>query len=138
MSAWAIALLCTSSAYLGFQAVVRFVVYPQFAAVGADEFADYEARHQTLISRVVGPLFAAQLVTGVGAVVTGPLMPALISGAGVLVVLALTAGAAVPAHSRLSEGFDAPTHRRLLRIDLLRLLAASVTVAGAIWFATAS
>jgi hypothetical protein len=41
----------------------------------------------------------------------------------------------VPLHRRLSAGFDAAAHRRLLRVDLVRVLAATADVACALLLA---
>ena len=121
--------LLVVGAYAGFQWTVRVLVYPQFAAVPPDRFADYERAHQRRISFVVGPLFAAQAVT------TGwllldrppgtPLALVLLAAALYGALLLVTATVAVPLHRRLDGGWDPAAHRRLLRVDALRVALAT-------------
>jgi multisubunit Na+/H+ antiporter MnhB subunit len=125
--------LAVTAAYAGFQWTVRGVVYPQFDQVPAGAFAAYERRHQQRISRVVGPLFAGQLVTTAWLLATRP-SGALLAGAACLAaVLLLTALGAVPLHRRLTGGWDDAAFRRLLRVDALRVLAATAGTAAAVW-----
>jgi hypothetical protein len=136
MSSAAVALVVSASLYAGFQATVRLVVYPQFSAVGSLEFAAYEASHQRRISFVVGPLFAALLLSTAAVVVDGPggapswAVPASVFL--LLVILGVTGGLAVPLHRRLGDGFDAVTYRRLLAVDTIRLAAAVLDAAVAV------
>ena len=124
--------LTLTAAYAGFQWTVRGLVYPQFEGVPAADFGAYERRHQRLISRVVGPLFAGQLVTTAALLITRP-SGAVLAGAGCLAaVLLLTALGAVPQHRRLSAGWDEDAFRRLLRVDSLRAVSATGGTAAAI------
>ena len=133
--------LAVTAAYAGFQWTVRGLVYPQFDQVPAEAFTAYERRHQQRVSRVVGPLFAGQLVTTVWLLVDRPPgipLGAVLAGAACLVaVLALTALGAVPEHRRLSAGWDPDAFRGLLRVDTLRALAASAGTAAAVWVVAA-
>ena len=129
--------LALTAAYAGFQGTVRFLVYPQFVRVPADAFAAYERSHQRLVTRVVGPLFAGQGATTLLLLVVRPgevpLLPVL-AGAGCLaVVLGVTAFGAVPLHRRLDVGWDPDAHRRLLRVDGLRVAAATAGTAAGAW-----
>jgi hypothetical protein len=129
--------LAVTAAYAGFQWTVRALVYPQFALVPPAAFPAYERRHQQRISRVVGPLFAGQGVTTLWLLSDRPAgtpLPALLAGAASLVVvLAVTGLGAVPLHRRLGEGWDGAAHRRLLRIDTVRVSAATAGTAAALW-----
>ena len=129
--------LALTAAYAGFQWTVRGVVYPQFDSVPAGSFRAYERRHQQRISRVVGPLFAGQLVTTVWLLLVRPPgvpLPAVLLGAACLAaVLLLTAAGAVPQHRRLSAGWDDEAFRRLLRVDTARAVAATAGTAAAGW-----
>lgn len=125
--------LVAVSAYAGFQWTVQVVVYPQFGGVPAPAFGAYEEAHQRRVSRVVGPLFAAQLLT-TGALLVArppgvPPAPVVVSAVLLAVVLATTALGAVPQHRRLSAGWDAAAHRSLLRADAVRVAAATANVA---------
>lgn len=123
--------LAVTAAYAGFQWTVRGVVYPQFDQVPAGAFAAYERRHQQRISRVVGPLFAAQLVTTAWLLVTRPSPAVLLGAACLAAVLLLTALGAVPLHRRLTGGWDVAAFSALLRVDALRALAATAGTAAA-------
>jgi hypothetical protein len=85
---------------------------------------------------VVGPLFAAQVVTSGWLVADRPegtpVGLALGAAALVALVLLVTATGAVPLHRRLDAGWDAAAHRRLLRVDAVRvgLATAGVVVAA--------
>jgi hypothetical protein len=49
------------------------------------------------------------------------------------VVLGVTGLLAVPLHRRLDAGWDAGAHRRLLRVDAVRVAAATGSAAAALW-----
>ena len=129
--------LALTAAYAGFQWTVRALVYPQFVLVPPAAFPAYERRHQQLISRVVGPLFAGQGVTTLWLLADRPEgtpLAAVLSGAACLaVVLGVTALGAVPLHRRLGETWDHVAHRRLLRVDTVRTVAATAGTAAAGW-----
>ena len=116
--------------YLGFQATIRFVVYPQFERVPSDGFRRYELAHQRRVGRLVTPLFACLALATAALLLRPPagLPPALLAASALplAVVLGATIAGAVPEHRVLSNGFDGASYRRLLRVDSLRL-AASVT-----------
>jgi hypothetical protein len=128
--------LTLTAAYAGFQWTVRAVVYPQFALVPPDVFPAYESRHQQRITRVVGPLFAGQGVTTLWLLAARPegtpLLPVLLGAACLAVVLGATALGAVPLHRRLGTAWDDAAYRRLLRVDTLRAVAATVGTAAAL------
>ncbi len=132
-----VANLVLAAAYAGFQWTVRVLVYPQFAAVPPAAFAAFERSHQRRVSRVVGPLFAGQGVTTVLLLVLRPaavpLLPVLAGAACLAAVLGVTAFLAVPLHRRLDRGWDPAVHRRLLRVDGLRVAAATAGAAAAGW-----
>jgi hypothetical protein len=62
-----------------------------------------------------------------------PLPPLLAGAACLAVVLGVTAFLAVPLHRRLDRGWDAGAHRRLLRVDGVRVAAATAGTAAAAW-----
>ena len=137
MSSIVVAHLLFVGGYAGFQWTVRALVYPQFAAVPPSSFAAYESSHSRLVARVVGPLFAGQLVTTGWLLVDRPAgvaLPAPLVSAGCLaVVLGVTALAAVPQHRVLGAGFDRAAYARLLRADDVRVVAASMNVVASAW-----
>jgi len=129
--------LALSAAYAGFQWTVRVLVYPQFAQVPPDAFAGYERSHQRRVTRVVGPLFVGQGATMLALLAARPagtpLVPVLAGAACLAVVLGVTALLAVPLHRRLDRGWDPAAHRRLLRVDAVRVAAATAGTAAAVW-----
>jgi hypothetical protein len=108
-------------------------VYPQFDQVPAGSWAAYERRHQQRISRVVGPLFAGQLLTTAWLLLSRPAPPVLLGAACLGAVLLLTAAGAVRQHRRLSAGWDDEAFRSLLRVDTARAVAATAGTAAAVW-----
>ncbi len=133
--------LALFAAYAGFQWTVRVLVYPQMTMVPPEAFPAYEHRHQRLVTRVVGPLFAGQAVTTLWLLVDrpagAPLLAVLASAACLAVVLELTALGAVPQHRRLDRGWDPVVHRRLVHVDTMRALTATVGVGTALWLVLA-
>jgi hypothetical protein len=131
-----VAHLVLVSAYAGFQWTVRVVVYPQFALVPAEAFAAFELAHQQRITRLVGPLFGGQLLTTAGVLAFRPDGASLAAALGAAVLLALilvlTGLLAVPLHRTLSAGWDQAAFRRLLRVDALRVAAATANVGVAV------
>jgi hypothetical protein len=134
VSALPVVHLALVAAYAGFQWTVRALVYPQFALVPPDAFAAHERRHQQRVSRVVGPLFAGQGVTALWLLVTRwPSAPVLLGAACLAVVLGVTGLLAVPLHRRLDAGWDAAVLARLLRVDSVRVAAATAGTGAALW-----
>lgn len=129
--------LALVAAYAGFQWTVRVLVYPQFARVPPAAFPAYERGHQRLVTRVVGPLFAGQGITTLLLLAVRPegvpLLPVLAGAACLAAVLGVTAFLAVPLHRRLDAGWDARAHRRLLRVDGVRVAAATAGALAAAW-----
>lgn len=121
--------LAAGAGYAGFQWTVHLVVYRQFAAVPAAAFAAYERAHQRRISALVAPLFAALVLSTGWLLIDRPaVVPGWAAAAAALlvaVIIGMTAFGAVPLHRRLGAGWDLQAHRRLLRVDLVRTLAAT-------------
>ncbi|GAB4081568.1 DUF1772 domain-containing protein [Modestobacter muralis] len=136
-SGLAVAHVLLVGGYAGFQWTVRVLVYPQFTAVPAAASAAYEASHSRRISRVVGPLFAGQLVTTAWLLLDRPhgvrAAGVVVSAACLAAVLLATALLAVPRHRQLAGGFDPAAYAGLLRADTLRVAAATVNVAASAW-----
>ncbi len=60
-------------------------------------------------------------------------LPALVNGAAMVVVLAISGFWSAPAHGRLLDGFDASTFDRLMAANLVRTLAWTVCGIAAVW-----
>ena len=122
--------LAAGCLYAGFQLTIRGLVYPQMQGVPAAAWVAYEGTHTRLVSRIVGPLFGALVLTVVGLLVDrGPEPAVLLAVALLALLLGVTAFGASPLHTRLAERFDPQVHRRLLRWDTLRLALALGQVA---------
>jgi hypothetical protein len=128
------AYLAATFAYAGFQWAIRVVVYPQLALVPAEAFGRYLETYQRRVTLLVGPLFGALVLTTLWVMVTddvplaGRVAAVLLLG----VVLGVTGLAAVPLHSTLSRGWDDGAHRRLLRVDEVRVAAATASAVLAV------
>lgn len=131
-----IAYLVSTAAYAGFQWTVHVVIYRQFSAVPEHAFAEYERLHQRRISFVVGPLFAALVVSVGWLLIDRPASVARwvagLAAALVAIILGITAFAAVPLHRRLSGQWDGKAYNKLLKVDLARTLVATASLALAI------
>ena len=117
---WPALLLAATGLHAGFQATVTLLVYPALAEVPPERWHDAHDRHSRRIVPIVGVVYVALLVTGVGAVAGDPSsallwVAALSSAAAVLV----TATAAAPLHGRLGSGRDQALVARLLVVDRL-------------------
>ncbi|MEO6125977.1 MAG: hypothetical protein ABIR32_19930 [Ilumatobacteraceae bacterium] len=122
--------LLATAAMIGLIWFVQVVHYPLFAAVGTDEFVEYEARHRTLTSLVVGPPMAIEGITALWLAFDPPagvgrLLP-LVGLALLGVVHASTVFLQVPQHSALTKGFDPARVRRLIRTNWIRTIGWSL------------
>jgi len=133
--------LLVTSLYAGFQWTVQVVVYRQFPEVPAEAFPRYEGLHQRRITYLVGPLFGALVLStgwlGLDRPPTVPGWVPAVAAALLAVVLGATAFLAVPQHRRLGVAWDPVAYRALLRADLIRVVAATASVALAVGIAVA-
>ena len=139
-SVWALVAAAAGWYLTGLAVTVALVVYPGFARVGADRWADHHRRHQSAITVAVAPAWAAEGIATVGWLVAavadgGPAVPlALVHAVAAGATVALTVAAAVPRHTALAGGFDPVEHRRLTAAHRWRTVAwaaaAAVATAG--------
>ncbi len=91
---------------------------------------------------LVGPLFAALVISTGWLLVDRPVAvdgwAAAAAAALVAVIIGITAFGAVPLHRRLSVRWDPDAYRGLLRVDLVRTLAATGVAALGIAFGVLS
>lgn len=111
---------------------VQLVHYPLFAAVGDQQFVQYESRHTRRTTWVVGALMPVEAVTAAWLVLDLPdgVGRGLAIG-GLALVAALWLSTALwqaPMHGRLSAGYDASLQQRLVRTNWVR--TAGWTVRG--------
>lgn len=113
---------------------VQVVHYPLFAAVGAEQFLAFEARHVRRTTWVVAPLMLVELAT-TAALALAPATrgPLTWSGIALLAVAWLsTAFLQVPLHRRLERGFDPDAARRLVATNWIRTVAWTARTAVAL------
>ena len=105
--------------------LVQIVHYPLLGAVSGDEATSIAVRHQTLISRVVGPAMVSEAVATGMILLVGPAdskMVGFIGFALLCVALAVTVFRAVPLHVRIAQG-QSQLIPELIRINWTRTVA---------------
>ena len=107
--------------------LIQIVHYPLFASVGVEQFSEYSERHQFLITFIVGPVMAAELITAI-VLAFYPVFPGVglwfRIGLGLLVVIWIsTALIQVPQHGKLTGGFDLATVQALVRGNWIRTIS---------------
>ena len=116
------------TAYMvGVIAVIQAVHYPMFAWVDRDKYAEFQQRHMSGITWVVGPPMIVEAMLTVGLVLMDSpgvsrelaLMGLVLLG----VVWGSTVFQQVPAHNRLMHGFDEDAHRSLVKSNWVRTVA---------------
>ena len=107
--------------------MVQVVHYPMFDRVGGEQFRQYEADHNRLITPIVGIPMLVGLATAAWFVFAA--WPGASSRgwaiAGLIMIAAIwltTAFVSVPCHARLAQGFDAQTHRLLVSSNWIRTI----------------
>lgn len=106
---------------------VQATAYPAFADVPADRWAHHHAAHSRRVTWTVGPAWVVQGVATAWWLVTSFGVLSALHAVGALAGVLLTVGLAVPAHGRLAAGFTPAAHRDLLRANLGRSGAFTVT-----------
>lgn len=102
---------------------IQCVHYPLFSRVGRESFPAYHRSHTRLITWIVAPLMAAELLTA-AALWMGPCSPLFFWSLPPLAFNWLsTACIQIPLHNRLARGFDARTHSLLVLSNIPRTLA---------------
>lgn len=118
--------------------VVQLLVYPGFAAVGANlatpGWRDVHDRHTRTMGRLVTGPWAVQGLTCAWLLLAAPVPWPLAIAAGVCgaVTVAVTVLVSVPCHTRLSQGYDAVVLDRLVRTNWYRTTAWSLGALAAI------
>jgi hypothetical protein len=107
--------------------MVQLVHYPMLVAYSESRPQAAAVDHQRRVTRVVGPLMAAEGVTALLLLVDRPesmsAPSAWIAAALLGLALGSTALVQVPLHSRLAEGHDPQTARRLITTNWVRTAA---------------
>lgn len=106
---------------------VHATAYPAFVDVPASRWAAHHAGHSRRITLAVGPAWAVQGGATVWWLITSFGLLSAVHALGALAGVLLTVGLAVPAHQRLARGFSPSVHRDLMRANLVRSTAFTVT-----------
>jgi hypothetical protein len=112
---------------------VQVVHYPLFAAVGREQFAQYEQAHAALTTYVVGPVMLLELGTAILLAYLRPGAASYIGLALLAVIWASTAFLQVPKHNALQHGFDAETHAALVKTNWIRTVCWTARSALCLW-----
>jgi hypothetical protein len=130
---WSVALLVTTAAHAGFQAVVTLQVYPALARVPAVAWPSAHAFHSRRITPVVVVVYGALLVACTGAVLAAPgSVGVWVAALGATATFLVTAAGAAPIHGRLGGRRTELLLSRLLVVDRLRLGFSLVALGGAV------
>ncbi len=133
---WRLWLFGAAALHLGFQATVTLLVYPALAARGrhGDDWQQAHAAHSRRITPLVVVVYGALLpptMVAVWEALTGDAgWATTVAASGAVIAFMATAAVAAPAHGRLTGGWDERIGVRLLRADVLRLVAAVGCLAG--------
>jgi hypothetical protein len=113
--------------------MVQMVVYPQFARVGAEQFAAYHRAHRAWTSVAVVGVMVAEAVLATLVLLNDRSDPLALLGIVLVgVVWINTFAQEVPVHQKLKRGFDLRQIRKLIAWNWVRTLAwtARAVVAG--------
>jgi len=104
--------------------MVQIVHYNMFDRVGVEQFQQYEADHNRLITPIVGVPMLFELATAVLLIVSAPeSFPRWAAVAGLLLIAVIwlsTVLLQIPCHNQLLNGFDESTYRRLVASNWIR------------------
>jgi hypothetical protein len=133
----ATAFLVAAAAHAGFQVTVTTLVYPTLARVPPERWAQAHRRHSRGIVPLVVVLYGALVVSSVPFVTYHHDPAAWVGAAGAWGAMLVTATAAAPTHARLTTP-EPHLLRRLLVVDRVRAVLASVALVGAVVTALSS
>ena len=107
--------------------MVQVVHYPLFDDVGEQNYVQYQQRHQTNITYIVGPVMLVEIVTAIMLAIypiKGVDKSLVYIGIGLVVLIWLsTAFLQVPCHAKLDKGFDPAAYRWLVDSNWIRTIA---------------
>lgn len=111
--------------------MVQIVHYPLFKNVGANQFPEYEKRHSSLITFIVGPFMTIELVTGILLASSEYLNEQnytlyLISFGLLILIWLCTIFIQIPQHKKLSGGYDKEVINKLVIYNWIRTISWSL------------
>ncbi|MDP2138183.1 MAG: hypothetical protein Q8J74_10040 [Candidatus Didemnitutus sp.] len=113
-----------TAALAGLVWTVQAAVYPQFAAVGREQFKNYHRRYTRGITLVVAPLMMAEAITAAALLLQGVRGPLFLGSLVLLATIwAISLLVEMPLHRKLATGFDPVAHRNLVWMNWARTLA---------------
>jgi uncharacterized membrane protein len=117
--------------------LIQVVHYPLLAKVGAEGYTRYQASHERLITRVVGPPMLIEMGCAIWLLIARPKgvpMWMIYTGLALVVIAWLsTVFLQVPQHHKLGSGFDPVAHGKLVSTNWIRTIAWSTRGALALW-----
>ena len=103
--------------------LVQLIIYPAFASIGENEFADWHRRYVKIISFIVSPLMLAQMALVLRLVFTQPDLPNFLMLSGILIIWISSFSLSVPCHKKLLQsGKDQSVISRLVLTNWIRTL----------------
>lgn len=106
---------------------VQVVHYPMMDAAERENYPEYQRRHQTLTSYLVGPVMLFELATAIALLyLSWPARGSTWALANLLLLAVIwfsTFFIQVPCHERLASGFSPDAHRRLVNSNWIRTIA---------------
>jgi hypothetical protein len=123
------AYVVAASAYAGFQWLVHLVVYRSYNLVPSTAFPAFEQAHMRRITPLAAVLFGMLLVATVALFAADRRAAGVAATLLFAALLGLTLFGAAPTHRRLVHGYDEQLLRRLLRIDAVRTVVATLQLA---------
>lgn len=107
--------------------MVQVVHYPLFNDVGPENYIQYQLRHQTNITFIVGPVMLIELFTAIlmawYPMSSSDRWTVYVGIALVAVIWLSTASLQIPCHQKLSQGFDQAVYNWLVRSNWIRTIA---------------
>ena len=116
---------------------VQIVHYPLLDGVGAEEYNQYQDRHQRKTTWVVGPAMLLEAITSILLIWCSPIpnTALLLLGIALLFIIWVsTALLQVPCHGQLAKGFDTRIHRQLVLTNWVRTVCWTLRGALVCWF----
>ncbi|MDW7773187.1 MAG: hypothetical protein SCH71_09895 [Desulfobulbaceae bacterium] len=103
--------------------LVQLIIYPAFAYINEDEFANWHRGYVKTISSIASPLMLAQMVLILWLVFTQPGLPDFLMLSGIIIIWISSFSLSVPCHKKLTQiGKNQSVITRLVRTNWIRTI----------------
>lgn len=103
--------------------LVQLIIYPAFASIGENEFADWHRKYVKTISFIASPLMLAQMALVLRLVFTQPGLPNFLMLSAIIIIWISSFSLSVPYHKKLLQsGKDQTVISRLVRTNWIRTI----------------